>query len=162
MNELKVLKVASDPVGALPDAVYFIKKAGQTGFDIKVSNTNGDTLFPMNCCHGAGGSGSGTTRPYLSYTAVLFQQAQEAPVVVEEMENELGDDVSFSYFNPGNYFMNIPNSPGGKVLVICNAQRNDAMGLPVLMGGRKLSDQVIELNCAEDNVLMQIDVRFYP
>ena len=162
MDELKVLKVASEPVGALPNAVYFIKQAAQTGFDIKVTNHRGD-LFPMNCCSDNGGStGGGTTRPYKSYTAILMQQGGQPPMVVEEMENELGMDISYSYLGPGNYVMTIPNSPGGKALVLCNAQHNDAMGPPVQMAGRKLDDQNIELVCAEDNVLMQVDIRFYP
>ena len=102
MDELKVLKVASEPVGALPNAVYFIKKVGQTGFDIKVSNHRGDILFPMNCCADAqgGSGGTGTTRPYKSYTAILTQQGPEPPMVVEEMENELGTDISYSYLGP--------------------------------------------------------------
>lgn len=161
LKQLKVLKVASDPVGALPDAVYFIKKAGQTGFDIKVADAQGG-LIPMNCCADTGGGSSGgTTLPYKSYTAILLQRDQKPPLVTAELQNDFtGATPHLIYNGPGLYSIIMSGVFTERTLVFCNAQDSDST-MPRLASARFTGNGEIQINCGQDNNLIQLDVRIY-
>ena len=159
---MKLFKVAGEPGDITPDSVYLIKRHGQNGFDMKVSNSEGNTLHPMNCCgdEGGGNPGNGTTRPYKSYTAVLLQQGQEPPVVIDELENEFGVSIGFTYNSPGSYRGFMPGAFADRTIVFCNA-RYIHEGFPRAAAGRMLSPDEIEINCAEDDNYIQLEVRVY-
>lgn len=163
MERLKLFKVAGIPGDIVPDAVYLIKKHGQSGFDMKVSNSEGNTLYPLNCCNNDGGEnpGNGTVRPYRSFTAMLLQNGQEAPVVIDELENEFGMGMEFAYHSPGVYSGFMHGAFTGRTIVFCNA-RHIHEGFPRAASGLCLSTDEIALNCTEDDNYIQLEVRVYP
>lgn len=159
-TRLKLYKLVSDPAGIEPDCVYLIKPPGQSGFDIKVSDSGG-TLYPLNCCSGDGGGtpGSTTGRPYKAYTVKLRQMNAEPPIVIEELENEPGLDITFEYQEPGRYQAMIEGAPSGRLVGFCNAISMD--GQPLSSAVQAAGTESFTLYCGQDNSNILLELRFY-
>lgn len=161
---LKLYKVAEEPGALTPDSVYIIKKPGDTGFDIKVSDSGGGVLYSMNCCADSGGGsnpGGGTTLPYKSYTAILLQRDQRPPNVATELQNDFpGATPQTIYNGPGIYSIIMPGVFTERTLVFCSAMDTEAAKTR-LAAGRYTADGEIQIDCGQDNNIIQLDVRIY-
>jgi hypothetical protein len=162
---LKLYKVAEEPGALTPDSVYIIKKPGDTGFDIKVSDAGGGVLYAMNCCADGGGSNPGgggtTTLPYKSYTAIFLQRDQRPPTLAIELQNDFeGATPQTIYNEPGMYSIIMPGVFTERTLVFCNAMDTD-MVKPRIAAGRYTEGSEIQISCGQDNNIIQLDVRIY-
>jgi len=164
---LKLYKVAEEPGALTPDSVYIIKKPGDTGFDIKVSDAGGGVLYSMNCCADSGGGsnpgggGTTTTLPYKSYTAIFLQRDQHPPTLATELQNDFpGATLHAIYNGPGMYSIIMPGVFTERTLVFCNAMDTDVVKTR-LAAGRYTADGEIQIDCGQDNNIIQLDVRIY-
>lgn len=150
-----------DPARIEPDSIYFIKPEGQQEFDIKVSDSNGELVYRLKCCHDGGGGTPGETtgRPYKAYTVRLQQHHSEPPMVLEELENGLGIQVSFEYQEYGRYLGYVQGEIPGRVAIFCNAfSMNQA---PLAAAATMADPQTLVLYCAEDDNNILLEIRQY-
>lgn len=147
----------NDPAGLQPDSVYLIRRG--TGFDLKVSDSGGRVLYPLNCCSDSGTTPGGTTdRPYKTYTATLRANRGQPPFIVDEFENELGISLSFEYQGGGRYVGYIEGETSERAIAFCNAVSFNKY--PV-NAAATITSGTIELYSGEEDCFIQLEVRFY-
>lgn len=159
MNRLKLFKVKHEPGAFDPDAVYLIKRPGENGFDMKVSNAEGSVLHPLNCCSGDN-PGGGTGKPVKVYTAILAQTGQDAPGVLQELQNDFGQSMEFGYKVEGLYSCFMPGMFTDRTFIISNAMQFFE-GVPKATFGMVSSADEIELYCGSNFNLIFLEIRVY-
>lgn len=162
MERLKLFKVEQEPGAITPDSVYLIKRRGGNGFDMKVSNSEGNALHPMNCCSddGGGNPGGGTDKPYRVYTAILAQMGQGAPAPLQELQNDFGQSMEFGYQMDGAYYAYMPGAFTDRTFVLCNAM-HVFEATPKTAFGWMVSPNEIEIKCGSNDSIIHLEIRVY-
>ena len=104
-------------------------------------------------------------RPYKVFTALLSHTGNDAPVLINLLENTLGAEVSFNFINDGLYSATVDSNifTTGKTFVMVNMWGDDS-GSP--MGGSAWPKDQTEVyfantNGYNENFYISLEIRVY-